>query len=239
MQLSSIPWSSHPADAQCRPPRSRSTPTQSCRDFLKGVIFHFKRRSWAVRVDVVMYNVASVQGTAQVILRIMRTVARAPMKPIQVARYALMAIFRPILLAVLTFAVMASSVPISASALLDVLAAGAGPGRAGRVTRFVCAHCTSSGKLSSHCLFLNRAAVLCHIAASKPCHAADAGIQTIQVEEARAGDVMDSWPARVARRGPGRTSDTSLQVMCIPSSASILLIPSKSHSSINTGGAVV
>ena len=24
---------------------------------LKGVIFHFKRRSWAVRVDVAMYNI--------------------------------------------------------------------------------------------------------------------------------------------------------------------------------------
>ena len=117
-----------------------------------------------------------------------------PSKPIQVARYALMAIFQPILLAVLAFSVMASSVPISASALSDVLAAGAGPGRgdagAGRLTRFVCAHCTATGKLSSRGLFLNRAAVRRHIAASKPCHAADAGIRTIQVEEARAGDVM-------------------------------------------------
>ena len=135
-----------------------------------------------------MYKV--VRGTAPVILRINRNVACATTKPIQVARYALMAIFRPILLAALAFAVMASSIPISASALSDVLAAGAGPGRAGRVTRFVCAHCTSTGKLSSHGLFLNRAAVRRHIAASKPCHAADAGIQTIQVEEARAGDVM-------------------------------------------------
>jgi hypothetical protein len=135
-----------------------------------------------------MYNV--IRATAPVILRINRNVARATTKAIQVARYALMAIFRPILLAALAFAVMASSVPISASALSDVLAAGAGPGRAGRVTRFVCAHCTSTGKLSSHGLFLNRAAVRRHIAASKPCHAVDAGIRTIQVEEARAGDVM-------------------------------------------------
>ena len=117
-----------------------------------------------------------------------------PSKPIQVARYALMAIFQPILLAVLAFAVMASSVPISASALSDILAAGTGPGRgdagAGRLTRFVCAHCTATGKLSSRGLFLNRAAVRRHIAASRPRHAADAGIRTIQVEEARAGDVM-------------------------------------------------
>ena len=105
-----------------------------------------------------------------------------------------MAIFQPILLAVLAFAVMASSVPISASALSDILAAGTCPGRgdagAGRLTRFVCAHCTATGKLSSRGLFLNRAAVRRHIAASRPCHAADAGIRTIQVEEARAGDVM-------------------------------------------------
>ncbi len=73
---------------------------------LKGVIFHFKQRSGAVRVDVAMYNI--VRGTAPVILRIYRNVARAPSQPIQVARYALMAIFRPILLAALAFAVMAS-----------------------------------------------------------------------------------------------------------------------------------
>ncbi len=178
-----------------------------------------------------MYNV--VCGSAPVILRIMRTVARAPTKPIQVARYALMAIFRPILLAVLAFAILASSVPISASELSDVLAACAWTGRAGRVTRFVCAHCTSTGKLSSHGLFLNRAAARRHIAASKPCHAADVGIRTIQVEEARAGDVM------AGAGGPCRTSDTSVQVMCIPSSASILLIPPKSNTSINAVGAVV
>ncbi len=181
--------------ASSPPESARRPPTQCCRDFLTGVIFHFKKSSWAVRVDVATFNV--VRGTAPVILRIMRNVARAPTKPIQVARYALMAIFRPILLAALAFAVMASSVPISASALSDVLAAGAGPGRvtagaagAGRVTRLVCAHCTSTGKLSSRGLILNRAAVRRHIAASKPCHAAEAGIRTIQVEEAQAGDVM-------------------------------------------------
>ena len=201
---------------------------------LKGVTIHFKKRSWAFRVDVAMYNV--VLGTAPVIRRITRQVARAPTRTIQVARYALMAIFRPILLAALAFAVMASSVPISASALSDVLAAGAG---AGRVTRFVCAHCTSTGKLFSRCLFLNWAAVRRHIAASKQCHATDAGIRTIQVEEARWAGPATSWPARVARRGQRRTSDTSLQVMCIFSSASILLKPSKSHPCMNAGGTVV
>jgi len=64
------------------------------------------------------------------------------------------------------------------------------PGLGGqRVTRFVCAHCTSTGLLSSRCLFLNRGAVLRHIAAAKHCREADMGIREIQVE-ARAGDVM-------------------------------------------------
>ena len=63
---------------------------------------------------------------------------------------------------------------------------GLGPGR---VTRFVCAHCTSTGKLSSPGLFLNWAAVCRHIAASKPYHAAQEGIRQIQME-ARSGDIM-------------------------------------------------
>jgi hypothetical protein len=57
------------------------------------------------------------------------------------------------------------------------------------VTRFVCAHCTATGQLSSRGLFLNRASVRRHIAASKHCRAADLGYRQIQVE-ARAGDVM-------------------------------------------------
>ena len=60
------------------------------------------------------------------------------------------------------------------------------------VSRFVCAHCTATGQLSSRGLFLNRASVRRHIAAkaaSKPCRAADLGYREIQVE-ARAGDVM-------------------------------------------------
>ena len=57
------------------------------------------------------------------------------------------------------------------------------------VTRFVCAHCTSTGQLSSGGLFLNRASVQRHNAASKHCRAADLGYWEIQVE-AQAGDVM-------------------------------------------------
>ena len=87
-----------------------------------------------------------------------------------------------LLLAALAFAGM--QVPVSESA-------GA-PGRAdaaGRVTRFVYMHCSSSGMLSSRSLFLHRAAVLRHISASPACRAAKAGIRTILVE-ARAGDIM-------------------------------------------------
>ena len=57
------------------------------------------------------------------------------------------------------------------------------------MTRFVSAHCTSTGELSGHGLFLNRAAVLRHISASRPCHAAQLGFREIYVE-ALAGDVM-------------------------------------------------
>ena len=50
------------------------------------------------------------------------------------------------------------------------------------VTRFVCAHCTATGQLSSRCLFLNRAAVRRHISASKPCFTAGMGFREIAVE---------------------------------------------------------
>jgi hypothetical protein len=95
---------------------------------------------------------------------------------VQLARYAMMSVGRILLLAA---AVMASA-PAVQGTDLDGL---------GRVTRFVCAHCTSTGKLSSHCLFLNRAAVRRHIAASRPCHAAQESIRQIQME-ARSGDIM-------------------------------------------------
>jgi hypothetical protein len=51
------------------------------------------------------------------------------------------------------------------------------------------AHCTSTGELSHRCMFLNRASVQRHIAASKPCRDANMGIREILLE-ARAGDVM-------------------------------------------------
>jgi hypothetical protein len=51
------------------------------------------------------------------------------------------------------------------------------------------AHCTSTGELSHRCMFLNRASVRRHIAASKPSRGANMGIREILLE-ARAGDVM-------------------------------------------------
>ncbi len=51
------------------------------------------------------------------------------------------------------------------------------------------ARCTSSGELFHSCMFLNRASVLRHIAATKPCRGANMGIREIQLE-ALAGGVM-------------------------------------------------
>ena len=93
-----------------------------------------------------------------------------------------MLIIRTLLLAFVAVMAMASG----------KLGAGCQPARLGLglgVTRFVCAHCTSTDQLSSGGLFLNRASVRRHIAASKHCRAADLGYREIHVE-ARAGDVM-------------------------------------------------
>jgi hypothetical protein len=68
-------------------------------------------------------------------------------------------------------------------------AAGDGiPGACG-VTRFICVKCTQTGHLSSQGLFLNRASVRRHIAASKPCKDSQLGFREFHVQ-ARAGDVM-------------------------------------------------
>jgi hypothetical protein len=67
--------------------------------------------------------------------------------------------------------------------------------RLGGVTHGMCAlrliapQPAGPGPLSSCCLFLNRASVRRHIAASKHCCAADLGYREIHVE-ALAGDVM-------------------------------------------------
>jgi hypothetical protein len=73
----------------------------------------------------------------------------------------------PTLLLAVAVAIMtsqASPVPSQGRALLAARVLGMMV-----VTRFVCAHCTDTGLLSSRGLFLNQAAVRRHIAASKPC----------------------------------------------------------------------
>ena len=100
-----------------------------------------------------------------------------------------------------------ASVIIMASVQVPLSAAGPGGPCVGRVTLFVCAHCTSTGELSHRCMFLNRASVNRHIAATKPCREAKLGIREIQVE-ARAGDVMAGGGGAA---GPARAPDVRHQ----------------------------
>ena len=90
-----------------------------------------------------------------------------------VARYAMMSSVPTLLVAVVTFiAIMSSAGPP---------ATGAGLG-CGTVSRFVCVHCTSTGKLSSRSLFLPRLSSRC-------CREVGLGFREVHVQ-ARAGDVM-------------------------------------------------
>ncbi len=57
------------------------------------------------------------------------------------------------------------------------------------LTRLVCAKCSETGQLSSRGLFLSREAVHRHIAALRPCSAANMGIREIQVD-VRTSDVL-------------------------------------------------
>jgi hypothetical protein len=99
--------------------------------------------------------------------------------------HAMMSVTRTLLLAAVASVIMASvPVPVTGSA-----AAGLAGSGIGRVARFVCAHCTSTGELSHRGMFLNQASVRRHIAATKPCCEANMGIREILME-ARAGDVM-------------------------------------------------
>ena len=92
--------------------------------------------------------------------------------------------------------------------------------RLGGVTRYICAlrliapQPAGPGPLPSRSLFLNRASVLRHIAASKNCRAADLGYREIHVE-AWAGDVMAGGggaagpPPDVRHQPPGDTQATA------------------------------
>ncbi len=113
----------------------------------------------------------------------------------------MMSVTRTLLLAAVASVIMASvPVPVTGSA-----AAGPAGSGTGRVTRFVCAHCTSTGELSHRCMFLIRASVRRHIAATKQCRQANMGIWEILLE-ALAGDVMAGWGGRGGARARRPTS---------------------------------
>ena len=98
-----------------------------------------------------------------------------------------LSVTRTLLLAAVASVIMLSKpVPVTGSAAAGP--AGSGTGRLG-VTRFVCAHCTSTGELSHRGMFHNWAIVRRHIAATKPCREANMGIREIQIETL-AGGVM-------------------------------------------------
>ncbi len=120
------------------------------------------------------------------------------------ARYAMMYRGLTLLLAVVVLADMASAAesPGPSASHTRVTAWGDGQG----VTRFVCAHCTATGQLSSCGLFLNRAAVRRHISASKPCFSAGMGFREIAVEarpcDSMAGGGGGAGPAPDVRHQP-------------------------------------
>ena len=106
-----------------------------------------------------------------------------------------------------------------------------GPGRGARGGP----HCTSTGELSHRGMFLNRASIRRHIAATKPCREANMCIREILLE-ARAGNVMAGGGVL---RGPRRTSDISQQVTCRPKSETVYLYHAEPYLNINTRGLVV
>jgi hypothetical protein len=155
-----------------------------------------------------LYDLGLDRGCAVVHLYILlyvdsftcETVLQSP-----VARNAMMTRWPTLILAV-TVAFMASRA--SAAPSQDQSSPAA---RGPVVTRFVCAHCTNTGQLSSRGLFLNRVAVRRHIARSKQCFQAKLGYREIQVA-ARPGDGMagpggGAGPAPdVRHQRPGETS---------------------------------
>jgi hypothetical protein len=102
-------------------------------------------------------------------------------------------------------AIMASRASVPAGTVSEQGRAATRP-----LTRFVCAKCSETGQLSSRGLFLSRAAVHRHIAASKPCSTAAMGIREIQVD-VRTSDVMAgaggaAGPAPDVRHQPAGTA---------------------------------
>ncbi len=135
----------------------------------------------------------------------------------QLARYAMMSVGQILLLA--------------AAAMASVPAVQGPDGLVpGRVTRFVCAHCTLTGKLSSYCLFLNRAA-----AATLPLQNHATASDRSKWRPAPA----TSWLARGARPAQLRTSDISQKVMCYLKPQSSRHMSYDTLICISAGGVVV
>ena len=103
------------------------------------------------------------------------------------ARYAMMYRGLTLLLAAVLLADMASAAESSGPFAGHTRGTARGDGHG--VARFVCAHCTATGQLSSRGLFLSRAAVRRHISSSKPCFSAGLGFREIALESWR----FDGW----------------------------------------------
>jgi hypothetical protein len=114
--------------------------------------------------------------------------------------------------AMMSIILILAAVAIKASRGSDVPYQAAGPAIGGlgcRVTWLVCVQGTSTGQLSSSCIFLNWAAVRRHIADSNPCFTMGLGFLEVQVE---AWPAM-SWQEQGAQLGPSWTSHNSRQVV--------------------------
>ncbi len=82
-----------------------------------------------------------------------------------------------------------AAVVFMASQVSPPTVGGQGQGPGVQVTSFVCVHCTQTGHLSSHGLFLSRAAVNRHIGHAKACRSAGMGYREMPIQ-IRAVDVM-------------------------------------------------
>ncbi len=102
------------------------------------------------------------------------------MQNFSLPRHAMTHSMRTLLLAAVVFMLGQASPPT---------VGGDGQGQGVQVTRFVCVHCTQTGHLSSHGLFLSRAAVNRHIGHAKACRSAGMGYREIPIQ-IRAVDVM-------------------------------------------------
>ena len=79
-------------------------------------------------------------------------------------------------------ALLLAAVVFMASQASPPTVGGQGQGQGVQVTCFVCVHCTQTGHLSSHGLFLSRAAVNRHIGHAKACRSAGLGYRDVHTD---------------------------------------------------------